>query len=202
MEFKTKLVFMVIIASVALVAVTVTASIVYATHYGTDKHWHSEEATYELVAESLPDSWEAAIREAGRAWDERTDVTITESGTTRNQIDRGPIVGSWSGGGCHPRRSIACVRFGGRIVNGHLVEADIRFNEIYSTGIGTHSLGCFFRRRDVQALVLHEFGHLAGRLDHSTQDYDSVMRPEYDRCIRIPRSHDIQTMNAQYRNHP
>ena len=53
---------------------------------------------------------------------------------------------------------------------------------------------------DVQSVALHEFGHLAG-LAHTTDD-DAAMYNPYGGCRRTPHSHDVESMDDQYDNHP
>ena len=195
----TKRLTAVLLIAIGILVTLVSISIVSATHYGTTKHWHSEEAEYKLLTDELPDSWEDKIREAAEGWDDRSIVTITEDTSSNNTIKRGAVSGSWLGEGCYVS-SIACTKLspgGGR----HILNAKMLLNEIYN--FGTKSIGCFFNQYDVQSIAAHEFGHFAGKLDHSTDpDERSVMQEDYWACIRIPNSHDIDTMDAQYDDHP
>ena len=54
----TKRMTAVLLIAIGILVTLVSISIVSATHYGTTKHWHSEEAEYKLLTDELPDSWE------------------------------------------------------------------------------------------------------------------------------------------------
>ena len=51
--------------------------------------------------------------------------------------------------------------------------------------------------RDVETYSLHEFGHFAGYLRHSS-DGATIMYPYLLDCQRNPGGHDIYSMNTQY----
>ena len=63
-------------------------------------------------------------------------------------------------------------------------------------------LKCFLNiGRDVETYALHEFGHFAGVLYHST-DSDTIMHTGLaGDCQRNLDSHDITSMDAQYGSH-
>ena len=68
--------------------------------------------------------------------------------------------------------------------------------------MGTSSLNCALDiGTDVQTVALHEFGHFAGWLSHST-DSGTVMYGVVNDCQRSPTSSDINSMSAQYSGHP
>ena len=175
----------------------VSASVVYATDNTTLYHWHIESPTYRLLTSQLPDSWEGAIREAAETWDERTDVTLTESSSSGNTIYRGAIPSSWQAQ-CIPAQTLACTRPESNSY--HIFTSTMVFNEDHS--MGTSSFNCALNRgKDFQTIALHEFGHFAGWLDHSS-DTDAAMYEDYNGCQRTQDDHDVDSMNEQYSYHP
>lgn len=186
-----------IIVLVVCLVLAVSLSVAYATDNTTSYHWHSESPTFRLLADQLPDSWEGAIREAAEAWHERTDITLTESSSSGNTIYRGTIPSSWQAE-CPPDETLACTR--SELNSSHIQTSTMVFNEEKS--MGTSSFNCALDiGKDVQTIALHEFGHFAGWLEHSS-DSDAAMYGYYNGCQRTPDEHDVDSMNEQYDNHP
>ena len=74
------------------------------------------------------------------------------------------------------------------------------FNQNFS--MGTSNVNCALDNgRDVWTIAMHEFGHYAG-LAHTDEDQDDSMYESYTGCKRNPSSHDQESMNEQYHNHP
>ena len=73
------------------------------------------------------------------------------------------------------------------------------FNQNFS--MGTSSFNCSLDiGYDVQTIALHEFGHYAGLADSS--DSGAAMYIPYNGCKRTPTSHDQESMDEQYDDHP
>ena len=169
---------------------------VHATDNTTSKHWHSENPTYKLITSLLPNSWEPAIREGATAWTENTDITFTESSSAPSAVYRGMWPDSWDDD-CPPSYTLACTR--NTRSGNHIQHSTIIFNEDIS--MGTSSFNCALGiGYDIQTIALHEFGHMAG-LGHST-DSGAAMYATYNDCQRTPDSHDEESMDDQYDNHP
>ena len=174
-----------------------TRAIVYATDNTNQWHWHSENPEYRLLTDQLPDSWEDAIEEAAEAWSDDTDITIEENTSSAGSVYRGPIPVAWQSS-CPPDTSLACTKVNGSSY--HITDGTIVFNEDKS--MGTSSLWCALGIGvDVQTVALHELGHLAGWLGHSS-DAAAAMYESYNGCQRTPDSHDVESMDEQYSNHP
>lgn len=170
-------------------------SLVNASDNTTSLHRHSESMTFKMLS-SVPSGWHDSIREAALSWTERTVVSITESSNSVNYI-RYQDYPDWLLDDCDPDNSAGCTDFG--YIGDHVQWADIYFNG--GVSFGTNTFNCTLNYPDVQETAAHEFGHAAGWLDHSFQPPD-VMTGYTDGCWRIPTDHDVESMNAQYANHP
>ena len=165
----------------------------YADDNTSWRHWHSEDSEYRLLTHQLPDAWEDPIRNAAEEWSDETDVNITESSTSDNTIWRGAIPGPWWQA-CPPQSTAACTWI--QYTGNHLTRAQTVFNWDYSFNTATWK--CWFDiGRDVETYALHEFGHFAGYLYHSS-DGATIMYPYLLDCQRNLDSHDINSMNTQY----
>ena len=115
-------------------------------------------------------------------------------------IWRGQIPKEWSG--C-TKRDLACTAIWSGPPDYHITQAQIVFNEDYNDQFETSNLFCLTDYGyDVQTVALHEFGHFARYLRHSTHADDAMYGQEYNGCLRTPSDHDIESMNAQYSGHP
>ena len=187
-----------IIASLVLalfMGVIANVLVVYADDNTTAGHWHSESVQFKLES-SLPNSWKNAIREAADAWEDRTDIIITENSSSSNSISRGVFPTSWHAY-CPPDVTAACTK--AYDSNNHFTSASIIFNQNIS--MGTSSVNCALDvGTDVQTVAVHEFGHFAGWLGHSS-DSGAAMYGDYNGCQRTPASHDEDSMDSQYEGH-
>ena len=175
--------------------VIANVSFVYADDNTTAGHWHSEAVQFKLES-NLPDSWKNAIREAAEAWEDRTDITITENSSSINTIRRGVFPDSWQAT-CPPSIMSACTK--AYHSNYHFSSASTIFNQNIS--MGTSSVNCALDvGTDVQSIAVHEFGHFAGWLAHSS-DSGAAMYGNYNGCQRTPASHDEDSMDSQYEGH-
>ena len=181
----------------APVIALVTVMTVYADDNTSAIHWHSENSNYALLTDQLPDAWEDPIRQAAAEWRQDTNISIVEVGGSNNTIWRGSIPIEWWGS-CPPSTTGACT-WKNWDNNYHIDRSQTVFN--WDFGFGTASWKCFLDiGRDVQTYALHEFGHFAGVLGHSS-DSDSAMRANLTECQRTLDQHDVDSMNAQYSIH-
>lgn len=174
-----------------------------ATDNDTPYHKHSAVWGYN-ISTSLPTEWRTPVHNAAREWTSGTKLwfdyygltSSTSPNTSQRIIWRGSIPSSWQGN-CPPADTLACTGVKIDSTN-HLTDADMVFNSDWS--LGTSNLFCDFDiGLDVETIALHEFGHF-GFLDH-TSDSGAVMYDAYNDCQRSLASHDVNSMNYQYRNH-
>lgn len=181
---------------IAPVIALVTIMTVYATDNTGLVHWHSESPNYTLLTDQLPDAWENPIRQAADEWTQDTNISIVEANNSPNTIWRGSIPIEWWGD-CPPSVTAACTWTSWS--NYHITRSQTVFN--WDFGFGTASWKCWLDiGRDVKTYALHEFGHFAGYLGHST-DSDSAMYVDLTNCQRTLDDHDVDSMNHQYSSH-
>lgn len=91
---------------------------VYADDNTDWRHWHSESPQYRLLTDQIPDAWENPIRNAADEWNDKTDVTLTESFNSHNTIWRGSIPVEWWTN-CPPDTTGACtwIKYSGYHLN-------------------------------------------------------------------------------------
>lgn len=177
-------------AVLVLLLLTITTAL--ASHNTSDEHWHAEGTTYQIRS-SVPSGWDDDFEYAANEWHDDTDISLTESGSSINYIEVDEIP---SGVGCDSG-AIACTVIVS-ITSDHFDIVDIMFNE--DTDFGVTYAACWLGLPDVKETAVHEFGHMAGWLEHITSSaVDSVMRyPPPSFCHRETTDHDVYSMNAQY----
>ncbi len=186
--------FSLLVIAAALLGFGVT-SIVYADDNTTRYHRHAEGMTYKLHV-SVPTDWDDDIEGAADGWTDNTDITISESSSSSNEIMYASYPEDIQSE-CNPRTSQACTD---AAKNGdHIIWSDIYLNR--NVTFGTSLVNCIGNWPDVQETVAHELGHAAGWLKHIRRGKSGLMSGSNNSCIRTPKAHDIESMNAQYEDH-
>jgi hypothetical protein len=173
----------------------------------TGRHWHESFVFYKLST-TIPDDWAIPIFNADTEWrnftpfniapDHITVIDSTEPATGDHLLWKGTIPSAWQSG-CPPNVTLACTRTWTDSLTGHITDGDIVFNGERDDWT-TNDLKCFLALDvDVQAVALHEFGHLGG-LGHDS-DTETVMYGSYITCRRELTTTDVESMQNNYPGH-
>lgn len=165
----------------------------------TSIHPHGKRAVWRMST-SIPSSWRDSVKEAAKAWTDRTTYTFSFDAmtsstdwtdTTTHIVWRGAIPSTWT---FCTSTALGCTKI--RIFSGtkHIADADTIINE--SKTMGTNTFNCALGQIDVQTLMVHEFGHW-GHLDH-TDKRGNAMWGTYDGCRRLPTGYDQALMEYNF----
>lgn len=166
----------------------------------TDVHWHAE-YIYFGIDSSVPSGWEDDIENAVQDWDELNVVGLERDDMFPNSWVFYLEIPVEYRAGCPVYSTVGCTVRDTGFNPDHIIWSDIYLNDNINFNFTTSGWDCFLNiDYDVETVAIHEFGHLAGALSHSTES-DTVMADGYQDCLRSLYDHDVDSMEAQYAGH-